>query len=54
MVNANRISKVDAKEVSQGGVDFGVDPAFQSRVVWVINGKGWFMGKVFSVSNGEE
>ena len=33
MVNANGISKGDAEEVLQGGVDFGVDPAFWSRVV---------------------
>ena len=56
MVNANGISKGDAEEVVQvGGVGVRVDSALRSRVVGVINRKGWLMEKVeISVRNGEE
>ena len=56
MVNANGIGKGDAEEGLQGGVvGFRVNPAFWSRVVWVLNGKGWWFVKgEISVRNGEE
>ena len=56
MVSANGISKGDAEEgIPGGGVGIRVDGALGSRVVGVVNRKGWLMEKVeISVRNGEE
>ena len=56
MISASGVSKGDAEVVVQGGgVGVRVDSALGSRVVGVINRKGWLMEKVeISVRNGEE